>query len=87
VFITEVPITKLCLDETVVRGNSRRVFLVDVTWCHVLAQKAFLPSPKSVRKIDSIPKSLARRMQWGPAAVGMEATFPLSAAKYDSTNV
>ena len=35
----------------------------------------------------SIPKSFARRMQWGCAAAGMEAAFPLPAAKCDSAKM
>ena len=41
----------------------------------------FQPAAKSVRKIASILKSLACKMQWGRAAVGMDADFFLQNAE------
>jgi hypothetical protein len=39
------------------------------------------------KKIASIAKSLASRMQWGRAAAGMEAVGALSGVLSDSINV
>ena len=41
-----------------------------VTYLH---RRCSNQSPKSVRKIDRIPKSLVHRMQWGRSIAGMEA--------------
>jgi hypothetical protein len=49
--------------------------------------KKDLPPRQNRSEIASIPKSLARRREWGRAAAGMEAVGALPGSICDSTNM